>query len=414
MKTIVLGGGIIGVTTAYFLAKGGDDVTVVERHSSVAMDTSFANAGLVAPGHSYTWASPSAPGVLIRSLFRDGEALRLKLIPDWRMYAWGLRFLRNCTAARAQRNTSRKVRLSLYSQSQLQAVTREEKLDYSRISKGLLYLFRDQAAFDRGVRNSTILTDNGLPLEVLDRQTTIGKEPALAASGETLVGSIYCPTDETGDAHAFTKAIYDRCIGLGVKFLFDTAIKQVVASGDTVESVDTSKGCLAAQRFVIALGPYTPVVARTIGYNLPIYPVKGYSMTLPIAKEHEAPEIGGIDENNLIAWARFGDRLRFTATAEFAGFDTRHSQSDFAPMIKAARELYPNGADFTQPSYWAGLRPMTATGTPILGRSRHSNLFFNAGHGHLGWTWSCGTSRIVADIMQGRRPEIDMSGLTIG
>jgi D-amino-acid dehydrogenase len=412
MKTVVLGGGIIGVTTAYFLAKSGEEVTVVERQSGVALETSFANAGLVSPGHSYTWASPQAPRILLKSLFSDGQSLRLKLIPDWRMYAWCWKFLKNCTAERARLHTSRKVRLSCYSQAQLKSVTEQEKLVYDRISKGLLYLHRDQEALDRAVANMSVLLENGLALKTLNRTETIAREPALAASGDTLAGSIFCPTDESGDAHLFTKALYERCVALGVKFRFNTTIHRVSATADLVSYVETSQGTIAADRFVLAMGCHSPALVRKLGYRLPVYPVKGYSVTLPILDGHEAPDIGGLDESNLIAWARLGDRLRFTATAEFAGFDTHHQPSDFTHTLRVARGLFPNGADYSQPTYWAGLRPMTPNGTPVVGGTRHRNLFFNTGHGHLGWTWACGTARLIADIMQDREPAIDLTGLT--
>ncbi|MDE1181894.1 D-amino acid dehydrogenase [Paraburkholderia sp.] len=413
MKTIVLGGGIVGVTTAYFLAKAGEDVTVIDRQPGVALETSFANAGLVAPGHSYTWASPRAPKIMLRSLYTEGQALRLKLHPDWRMWAWCWQFLQNCTAEKSRLNTSRKVRLCRYAQAQLQAVTAAERLEYDRISKGLLYVYRDDASFERGVANMSILAENGLPLETLDRAATIEREGALAASGDKIAGSIFCPSDESGDAHLFTKALYARCVALGVKFQFQTDILHLSASADRVDYVETSRGRLSADRYVLALGSFSPFVAKSLGYRLPVYPVKGYSVTLPVEAGHTPPDLGGVDENNLTAWARFGNRLRFTATAEFAGFDTHHTPADFTHMLQAARDLFPNGADYTRPSYWAGLRPMTPEGTPIIGATRHRNFFLNTGHGHMGWTMSCGTARVVTDIIQQRKPELDITGLTL-
>ncbi|WP_225032602.1 D-amino acid dehydrogenase [Paraburkholderia sp. XV] len=413
MKTVVLGGGIVGTTTAYFLASSGEEVTVVDRQPGVALETSFANAGLVAPGHSYTWASPRAPKIMLKSLYSEGQALRLKWHPDWRMWAWCWQFLQNCTAEKSRLNTSRKVRLCRYSQAQLQAVTTAENLAYDRISRGLLYVYRDQASFERGVANMSILAENGLPLETLDRQATIAREPALTASGDKLAGAIYCPSDESGDAHLFTKALYERCMQLGVTFLFDTAIKHLSASADRVDYVETSRGRLSADRYVLALGSFSPFVARQLGYRLPVYPVKGYSVTLPIEAGNTPPDVGGVDENNLTAWARFGNRLRFTATAEFAGFDTRHTPEDFRHMLQAAHELFPNGANYERPSYWAGLRPMTPEGTPIIGSTAHRNFYLNTGHGHMGWTMSCGTARLLTDLMQGREPELDLTGLTL-
>lgn len=413
MKTVVLGGGIVGVTTAYFLAKAGDEVVVVDRCEGVALETSFANAGLIAPGHSYTWASPRAPKILLKSLFAEGQALRLKLNADWRMWAWCWLFLRNCTVERSRLNTSRKVRLCRYSQQLLQQTTQDERLTYDRISRGLLYLYRDPASFERGVSNMSILADNGLPLLTLDRHAVIAREPALAASASSIEGAIYCPSDESGDAHLFTRELERRCRELGVEFQLGTTIREVRAGADQIDYVDTSRGRVSGDRYVLALGSYSPFLARRLGYRLPVYPVKGYSVTLPIDESHEPPTLGGVEESQLVAWARFGQRLRLTATAEFCGYDTNHSPADFSHMLQTSKALFPNGADYQRPSYWAGLRPMTPEGTPLVGPTRHRNLFFNTGHGHMGWTMSCGTAKILVDLMSGRRPDIDITGMTL-
>jgi D-amino-acid dehydrogenase len=413
MKTIVLGGGIAGVTSAYYLARDGRDVTVVERRPGVALETSFANAGLVAPGHSYTWASPRAPKILLKSLFVEGQALKLRLNADPHMWAWCAQFLRNCTEARSRENTSRKVRLCRYSQQQLQDVTAREQLEYDRISRGLLYLYRDAASFERGRAHMSILVENGLPLETLDAATVAEREPALAHARERIAGAIYCPSDESGDAHRFTRALKDVCERLGVRFVFEAPIKAIEAAGDRIEGVRTQAGVIEGDDYVLALGAWSPILARPLGYRLAVYPVKGYSATFPCGPEHRPPEMGGVDENHLVAWARFGARLRFTATADFAGYDTRYTPNDFASILQSARELFPDGADYSQPGYWAGLRPMTPEGTPIIGRSRHRNLYLNTGHGHMGWTMSCGTAKLLADIMAGRKPELDMTGLTL-
>jgi D-amino-acid dehydrogenase len=413
MKVIVLGGGLIGVTTAYYLAKDGQEVAVVDRQPGVALETSFANAGLVSPGHSYTWASPSAPVSLIRSLYRDDQALRLKLVPDWRMYAWCWHFIRNCTDERARANTTLKLRLSRYSQAELRQLTEQEALTYDQTNKGLLYLYRDQASFDAGIANTSVLKEGGLVLMPLDRAATCAKEPALVASGSTIAGSIYCPSDGSGDAHHFATELFARCIRLGVTFQPSCEILGLSGNADSVDHIHTSLGPMKADAFVLALGSYSSVLARTLGYVLPVYPVKGYSVTLPLADRTQVPDIGGVDEGNLVAWSRLGDRMRITGTAEFAGYNRRHRPSDFVHMLRSARELFPHGPDYSRPTYWAGLRPMTPSGTPYIGQTRHRNLYFNTGHGHLGWTWSCGTARLVADIIQGRVPAIDISGLTL-
>ncbi len=413
MKTVILGGGIVGVTTAWYLAKSGREVVVVDRNDGVARETSYANAGLVAPGHAYTWASPRAPKILLKSLFVGGQALRLKLNADPRMWAWCLRFLRNCTAERSRLNTSRKLVLCRYSQHLLQELTAAEGLAYDRIASGLLYVYRDQPSFERGRAAMSILSDNGLKLETLSPEEVAAREPTFARSKHRIAGAIFCPSDESGDAHLFSEDLARRCEALGVRFEFGRQVRDLEHAGDRVSAAITDRGRIEGDEFVLALGSYAPLLARRLGYRLPVYPVKGYSLTLPVGPEHRPPTLGGVDENNLVAWARLGDRLRFTATAEFSGYDTAHEPADFDDMLRAARDLFPDGADYARPSYWSCLRPMTPEGTPILGSTRHRNLFLNAGHGHMGWTMACGTARIVADIMDRRQPGIDIEGMTL-
>lgn len=413
MRTVILGAGIVGVTTAYYLAKSGRQVTVIDRQPGVARETSYANAGLVAPGHSYTWASPRAPKILLKSLFSEGQALRWRFSADPRMWAWGLQFLRHCTAERSRENTARKLRLCVYSQKQLQELSAAEDLTYERISGGLLYAYRDEPSFERGRAAMTVLSDNGLALQTLTPQQVAQKEPALAGSTRNIAGAIYCPTDESGDANLFSIDLAERCRRLGVEFHFERRITGFSHGADRVDAVVTDQGLVAGDEFVLALGSYSPLLARQLGYRLPIYPVKGYSVTLPVRPGDKPPALGGVDENNLVAWARFGDRFRLTATAEFAGYDTSHRPEDFTHMLNAAKDLFPQGADYSRPSYWSCLRPMTPAGAPILGRTRHRNFYLNTGHGHMGWTMACGTSRAVADLMDGRAPELDLEGMTL-
>lgn len=413
MKTVILGGGIVGVTTAYYLAQEGHEVVVVDRQPEVARETSFANAGLVAPGHAYTWASPRAPKILLKSLFLKGQALRLKLRFDPRMWAWGLQFLGNCTAERSRENTACKLRLCRYSQDLLQQLTVDEQLKYDLISGGALYLYRDPAAFERGVAATSVLSDGGLTLQTLTPDEVIRREPALAPARSSLAGAIFCPSDESGDAHLFSRQLAQRCEQLGVQFLMDRKIVSWENDADRISAIRTDKGSIGGDRFVLALGSYSPLLASQLGYRLPVYPVKGYSVTLPVRPGDEPPTLGGVDEHHLVAWARFGQRLRFTATAEFAGYDTEHTPRDFEDMLRVARQLFPRGADYDSPSYWSCLRPMTPAGAPILGATRHRNLFLNTGHGHMGWTMACGTARIVTDVLCGREPQHSLEGLTL-
>ena len=413
MKILVLGSGIVGTTCAYFLARDGHEVHVVDRQPKAANETSWGNAGMVSPGHAYSWASPRAPGILWRSLFRDDTALKLKPVADPRMYLWGLKFLQNCTVERARENTANKLRLCLYSQRMLQEILDADPVEFHRVTGGALFLYRDPELFKAGVANSRVLTDNGLRLETLTPEQVAEREPALAATKDRLAGAIFCPSDESGDCPMFSNGLAAICRNkYGATFHFETKIRRLVASGDRIERVETDKGDMTADAYVLALGSESPFLARGIGVDLPIYPVKGLSLTIPIAGRNGAPRLSGVDEQNLVAWSRLGDRLRLTAKAIFAGYDTSHKPPDFAHMMKVAQELFPDGGDFGKPIYWAGLRPMTPGGAPILGQGRHRNLWFNTGQGHMGWTMSFGSSRITADLIAGRKPEIDLKGLT--
>jgi D-amino-acid dehydrogenase len=414
MKIVVLGGGVIGVTTAYYLARDGHEVTVLDRQPQAASETSFANAGLVAPGHAYTWASPRAPKILVKSLFRDDQAFKLRLKADPRMWAWLFLFIRQCTAEQARLNTIRKLRLCLYSQEVLHEVVKDTGVSYDSCSGGLLYFYRSAEGFERGIANSVILCEHELPLEIVDRDRVVELEPALAPVKDRIAGAIYAPSDESGDAHLFTCALAAFCQDkMDVRLAFETTIQGLEVQGDRVERIITDKGVITADAYVLALGCDSPSVARQIGIRLPIYPVKGYSVTIPVRPGDTAPHLGGVDEEHLLAYARMGDRLRLTAKAEFAGYDRNHRPEDFRHLLQVARDLFPDGGDYAKPRYWAGLRPMTPEGTPILGRTRYCNLFLNTGHGHMGWTMSCGSARIIADLIAGRTPDLSLEGLTL-
>ncbi len=413
MKILVLGAGVIGVTTAYYLAKDGHQVTVIDRQPQAACETSFANASLIAPAHAYAWASPKAPGILWKSLFKPDQALRLKLRADPHMWWWCWLFLRQCTEERARINTIRKLKLCVYSVECLNAVVAETGVEYDALRKGNLYLYRSTESFDKGVAHMGILQEQGLELKVLDSDAVAELEPVLAAVKSRIAGAVHSPTDQSGDARGFSRRLGGYCAGkLGVEFLFDTRIDGIEISTDRVERVVTDRGARQADLYVLALGCDSAMVGRAIGLKLPIYPVKGYSVTLPAREGQAALGIGGVDEDNLMAWCPLGERLRLTSTAEFSGYDRSYRPADFRAMFRAAGELFPDAADYQRPDYWAGLRPMTPEGTPILGHARYRNLLLNTGHGHIGWTMSCGSAKVTADIAAGRAPEIDLQGLT--
>jgi len=413
MDIVVVGAGLAGVTAAWELAKAGHAVTVVERHARPASETSFANAGLVAPGHAFTWASPKAPRVLLRSLFRDDQALRLKLRLDPEMWAWCWKFLRNCTSEKARINTGRKVRLCLYSQHVLHEILAESGVECHYQKGGLLYLHRSQTALDTAAANMRILAENGCDLRVLDRDAAAAIDPALAPVKAKIAGAIFAPNDEGGDSAAFTRGLAERCQARGVVFKFGTAVTRFEAEDGRIARLVTADGGLRADAYVIAAGNEAARLARPLGVRLPIYPIKGYSLTVPIEAGHAPPTHGGVDEHYLFAYCRLGDKLRLTATAEFTGYDTTHKPGDFRVMLMAARDLFPNGAAYDRPSYWACLRPMTPEGTPIVGRTPYPNLFLDVGLGHMGWTMCSGAARLLMQIVDGRKTDIDMTGLTL-
>ncbi len=413
MKVLVMGAGVVGVTTAWQLLKDGHEVVLVERLSAAADETSFGNAGAIAPGHAYAWSSPRAPMTLLRSLWRNDQALRFRFSLDPALWSWSWKFLRQCTAERYRRNTQTKHRLCAYSKAVLHEVVAETGIDYDRQAGGILYCYRDPAAFENRRREMAILTDLGEDLRALDADQAIATEPALAAARDKLAGAIHAVGDETGDCRKFTQALAALCAEKGAVIKYDTSVTAIHASGDEIDKVMTDRGEEVADAYVLAMGCASPQFTRPLGLDLPIYPVKGYSVTLPIAGRNNPPAINGIDEDNLCAFTRMGDRLRVTATAEFAGFDKSHRPADYSHMLAAVRDLLPEAADYDAPDYWAGLRPMTPDNCPYIGRGRHRNLVYNTGHGHIGWTMSNGSARIAADVIAGRSPAIDMSGLDI-
>lgn len=412
MRVAVLGGGVVGVATAYYLARAGHEVTVVERQAGVAQETSFANAGMIAPGHAFAWASPRAPKILLQSLWRKDTALKFRLKADPKLWAWSWKFLRQCTAERSRANTLVKLRLCLLSIDEMRRIREEEGFLYDETLKGALYLYRDQAHLDTGLANAQLLKENGVDgLRAVDREELIAIEPALSTVKQTLAGALYSPQDESGDCRLFSERLAERIVARGGRLLFDHGVTGLRTEKGRVVAAVTDKGEVTADAFVLSLGSYAPAVARTAGVRLPIYPVKGYSLTLPVGPEHQAPSLPGVDEHYLVAFARLGARLRLTATADFAGYDTAHTPAHFETMLKVARELFPHGADYDQPDYWACLRPMTPDGPPVIGRAGAENLWINSGHGHIGWTMACASALVCSELIDGRPSPVPLEGL---
>ncbi len=413
MKVLVLGAGIAGVTTAYQLSRDGHEVVVVDRESEPAAFSSYANAGLFAPGHSYSWSSPAAPAMLVRSLWRNDQALRLRPTLDPDFWRWMWRFWRQCTAERLALNTARKARLCNYSLAVFHETLQAADLRFDRRTGGLIYFYRREEALAKAVAKAAILQDNGCAIAVLDRDEVIAKDPALGQAKDLIAGALFAEDDESGDCRLFARELAKWLTARGVAFKPGVTIEGIDTEGERVSGIRTDRGRETAEAYVLCLGVFSPHLSRSIGQDLPIYPVKGYSVTLPVAGRNQAPALGGVDEQNLMAYCPLGDRLRVTATAEFSGYGRSHSPADFRHMLSCIRALFPNGADYSRPEYWAGLRPMTPEGTPIVGAGRHRNLWYNTGLGHMGWTMSHATARITADLIGGRRPAIALDGMTV-
>ncbi len=413
MKTIILGGGVIGVTTAYYLAQEGHEVVVVEKHDQLATDASGGNAGLIAPGHSFAWASPAAPRMMLASLRGEATAIRVKPRLDPKLMIWGLQFLRECTATRAEANTLIKLALCIYSQGELNELAATEQINYEQVQKGAAYLYRTQKALDLGVKKMDLLRRNGVAMDVLDTDLVAKLDPAFASAGETFAGAIHVTSDGSGNSELFTNELADRCKGLGVQFDLGVTVERFVTDGQRVTAVQTSKGLMRADHYVLALGIQSPYLSKTAGQRLPIYPAKGYSLTADIIDSEAAPMVGGVDEATLVAWSRFGDQLRMSSTAEFAGYNRDWKFSDFSNMLKTGREIFPLAVDWNRARMRACMRPMTPDGPPIIGRGKHDNLFYNTGHGHMGWTMACGSSRILADVMTGKTPALSLKGFEV-
>ena len=414
MKTLVLGGGVVGVTTAYVLARAGHEVTLVEEKDALGLEATGGNAGIIAPGHSFAWASPRAPQMLWQSLRGAETAIRLRLSADPELYAWGLRFLRECTTGRARRNTLVKLRLCQYSQRVMQDIVRTEGIDYHEVSRGALYLHRDGRELEAGIRKMALLAEHGQQQEILDAAALARLDPVFEPVRHKLAGAIRDLGDSSGDSRVFSEALMRIARDKhGAAVRLGTRVTALRADGDRIDGVVTSDGVLTADTYVLALGVGSARVARTAGVRLPIYPAKGYSSTFPLRPGGLAPTVPGVDERWLVGWSRLGDRLRLTSTAEFTGYDWGWTPRDFNNIRTLARDLFPEAADYERGEYRACLRPMTPAGPPILGLGRHRNLFLNCGHGHMGWTMACGTARIVADLMTGRMPDLDLAGLTL-
>jgi D-amino-acid dehydrogenase len=413
MKIAILGSGVIGTTAAYYLAAAGHEVTVLERQKGPALETSYANAGEVSPGYSAPWAGPGVPLKAIRWLLMHHSPLVIKPMLDAAMWRWGAAMLRNCTETRYRINKARMVRLAEYSRDCLKQLRADTGMRYDERTQGTLQLFRTQKQLDGTAKDIEILQQHGVPFQLLDRDGYLAYEPALAQVKHKFVGALRLPGDETGDCFMFTNALAKRAEDLGVKFRFGVDIRRIRGDSHGVSAIETHQGPVLADRFLVALGSYSTTMLSPLGIRIPVYPVKGYSITVPITDAKSAPESTIMDETHKVAVTRLGDRIRVGGTAQLSGFDLRLDEARRRTLEFVVTDLFPHGGDVARAEFWTGLRPMTPDGTPVVGPTHVPNLWLATGHGTLGWTMAAGTGRLLADWMSGRKTEIDTEGLTV-
>ena len=413
MKVLVLGSGVIGVTSAWYLARAGHEVVVVDRQEGAGRETSFANAGQLSYGYSSPWAGPGVPLKAVKWLLMHHRPFVFWPRPDGAMLSWLARMAANCTEAAYRRNKGRMVRVAEYSRVALAELRGTTGIEFDHRAQGTVQLFRTQKQLDHVGDDTGVLDGYGVPWELLDPAGCIAAEPALARVRERFVGGLRLPQDETGDAFLFTQRLAELAREAGVAFHLGVGIAGIRAEAGRVTAVETDHGDFSADAYVVALGSHTPAALRPLGLRLPVYPIKGYSLTLPVTAEAAAPVSTVMDETYKIAITRLGSRIRVGGTAEIAGFSTSLRVPRRATLEHSVRDLFPDGGDIAAARFWTGLRPMTPDGTPVIGRTPLPNLYTNTGHGTLGWTMACGSGRVLADIVSGRTPEIDVSDLGI-
>jgi D-amino-acid dehydrogenase len=412
MKVVVLGAGVIGVTSAWYLANDGHDVTVLDRQPTAGLETSFANGGQISVSHAEPWANPGAPLKIYKWLGREDAPLLFRLRADLRQWSWGLRFLIECLPMRTRRNTLTILRLGLYSRDMLKSLRHETGVQYDHLEKGILQVHTDAGEFAAAHARVELLRSHGCEMHIKSAQECVELEPALRFARTKLVGGTFAPDDESGDAHEFTGNLAELCRERGVQFGYEHSVEALSVEGDAVigamvRDPEGRSALVKGDAFLVALGSYSPFLLSPVGVRALVYPVKGYSVTVPVTHAEAAPTLCLSDENGKMAISRLGNRLRAAGTAELTGYDTSLNDARCDAILSRIEQLFPGAGDYASASRWAGLRPATPSNVPLLGQTRYRNLFLNTGHGTLGWTLACGSSRAVADLMGGRTPEVD-------
>ena len=414
MRITVMGAGVTGVTTAWFLAQSGHEVTVIDRQPGAGLETSYANGGQVSVSHAEPWANPSAPLKVLKWLGKEDAPLLFRIRPDLNQWLWGLSFLRECTTARTRHNIKQMVNLGMYSRSTLQALRRETGIAYDHATKGILHFYTSEQEFDGAQAPAAVMREYGCELDMKSPAECVAIEPALAPNLQKIVGGSMTPSDESGDAHKFTHNLAQLCADKGVQFLYNTRIVGINKAGDTLQSlrIANSDGVVTAHTadaYVMCLGSFSSRWKDLLGQSLRIYPAKGYSVTLPVINEEASYTTSLTDDEYKLVFSRLGDRLRIAGTAELNGYDTDLNLVRCEAIVRRTKELFPGITDGVGARYWTGLRPTTPSNVPYIGKSKTRNVYLNTGHGTLGWTHGCGSGAAIADIINGKTPDVDFA-----
>ena len=419
MKVFVLGAGVIGTTAAWYLARAGHEVTVIERAAEAGAGTSFANGGQISVSHAEPWANPSAPRKVVKWLFKEDAPLLFRLRADLRQWEWGLRFLRECAPSRTRDNIVQIVRLGLYSRESLKALRAETGIEYDHLERGILHFYTNQQSFDDAAAPAKLMSEIGCDRRLRSPEECIEIEPALAAFRDRLAGGTYTAGDESGDAHLFTVRLAELAASRGVTFLYQHTVESIdhTAAAVTRVCVSDPEGrsrYMQADAYVVALGSYSPLMLRPLGIRIPVYPVKGYSVTMPVLDPKRTPCVSLTDDQYQLVMSRLGERMRIAGTAELNGYDRDLNRVRCEAIVRRTEELFPGAGDTERAQFWTGLRPATPSNVPIIGRAKLPNLYYNTGHGTLGWTHACGSGKSIARIVSGLKPEVEFPFVGVG
>lgn len=411
MHVVVMGAGVVGTTAVWYLLQNGHQVTVVDRQHASAQETSFANGGQISACHATPWANASTPKQILKWLGREEAPLLFRMRFDPQLFSWGLQFLRNCTDARAKINLEKALRVAIYSRDCLRTLRDALDIKYDHSTRGILHICRNEQDMIAVEKATAQMQEYGLNRRLVTTEECLAIEPALHGSNAPIIGGSFTPDDESGDARQFTEALTQHCIAKGASFQFNTNINGLVRDQGKITCVQTDKGDIHADAFLMCLGSYSPLMLAPLGIKVPIYPCKGYSISIDTTGYDGAPETALIDDSVKMVYSRLGARLRVAGTAELDGYNLRMSPRRKKLIVDKALELFPNSGDRSSIDFWAGLRPVTPDSAPIISDTKYANLYLNTGHGTLGWTMSCGSAKAVADLISNKTPDISLTGL---